>query len=335
MREEELPEFGGETFALGKAHGARFATQIAWLLEWYRDQWWEMTEQEIQSAIQGYKRAVHRWAPHLEAEIAGIATGAGVSADMILALNARTELRADVDVLECTSVGVCGEVMESGEVVLAQNWDWWNQLRGRSEVVRLRPSGAAPMIALIEPGMVGKIGMNASGVGVCLNFLATPQVNERAVPVHILCRMLAECTSVAACISLLQRIPRAANANYLVGDASGAVASIEAMVDGVHATHAEGVITHTNVALCQDGWCMRQSIFERRLSMFRHPLRVEMLKTALRHPGVEAPPDDEAAVETLRSVVMCLESRHFEVSDGCRAVDDGYVTYTLLGECKT
>lgn len=42
------------------------------------------------------------------------------------------------------------------------------------------------------------------------------------------------------------------------------------------------------------------------------------LKDALRHPGVEAPPMDELAVESLHTIVMDLNARRLEISDGAR-----------------
>lgn len=326
---ETLKTFGGTPFELGEAYGRAFEIEIAWLIDWYQNRWWEMSDEEVLAAIPGFERAIELHAPDLHVEIEGIAHGAGQPVERILALNARTELRADVHVLECTSVGVHAEHSETGGALLAQNWDWWNQLRGRSACVRFEPDGKAPMISLLEPGMVGKIGMNASGFGVCLNFLATPEVNPEGLPVHILCRLLAECSSVEQAIALLESVPRAANANYLVGDRTGAAATIEAMVDAVHITYAEDTITHTNVALCEGDWCMRQSIFERRLGMFARPLGVDHLQTALRHPGVSAPPSDEPAVESLRSVVMDLKSGAFAVSEGCRAGLSGYTMHPV------
>ena len=48
---------------------------------------------------------------------------------------------------------------------------------------------------ITEPGIIGKIGLNSSGLGVCLNIL---RINKRldGVPVHIVLRAVLDATNI-------------------------------------------------------------------------------------------------------------------------------------------
>ena len=96
--------FAGSPLALGTRHGEELREEIAEVLGWYTEHWWGMTARQVQDFVRDHARAVLAHAPHLHEEMEGIARGAGQPAWAIHALNARTELRADTDVLECTSV---------------------------------------------------------------------------------------------------------------------------------------------------------------------------------------------------------------------------------------
>ncbi len=320
--------FSGSPLELGLQHGEELRDEIRHVLGWYMDQWWGMEPQELQDAVRDHARAVLELAPHLGAEMEGIARGAGLEAWQVYALNARTELRANTDALECTSVGVRGGQAAASGALLAQNWDWWNALRGWTRCVRLEPEAGPAMITLIEPGMVGKIGMNALGVGVCLNFLSTPRVNLEGVPVHVLCRLALESSTAAQAIQRITQARRAACATYLIGDAGGEVAAVEVTPSAHTVSRDVPFVAATNTPIT-GARCMRRAIFERRLDMSSSPLTPDTILAALGHLGVSAPPSDALAVETVHTVLMDLAARTFLVTDGSRAVAHEELRVTL------
>ena len=86
-------------------------------------------------------------------EIEGIAEGAGVPAEHVLAINLRTELMYGLDargraagnrpgVGECTAIAVAGEASADGHVLVAQNWDWSPVTRKRASCSRARRTTA-------------------------------------------------------------------------------------------------------------------------------------------------------------------------------------------------
>ncbi|MFD0903402.1 C45 family autoproteolytic acyltransferase/hydolase [Actinomadura sediminis] len=105
------------------------------------------------------------WAPHLAAEMAGLASGAGLETWQVAALNARTEILA---ALRDDGAGECSTavVLPGGGLPprTLQTWDWLDAMRGGSvlwEYGRVR--------TFTEFGVLAKIGVNRAGLGVHFN----------------------------------------------------------------------------------------------------------------------------------------------------------------------
>ena len=58
---------------------------------------------------------------------------------------------------------------ESG--ILSQNCDWAKDLEPLTVILKIKKKTKPEIIQIAEPGIIGKIGMNDAGLGVCLNFL--------------------------------------------------------------------------------------------------------------------------------------------------------------------
>src|SRR6185436_584334 len=114
-------------------------------------------------------------------EIAGIAHGAGQDEYELRAINARTEILAGMSGLtECSVVGQGG--------LLAQNWDWHPDAT-HSTLVWIVEHEHGWFATLTEAGILGKIGLNDAGLGVCLNILhTTADGGLDGTPIHILLR---------------------------------------------------------------------------------------------------------------------------------------------------
>lgn len=106
------------------------------------------------------------------AEICGIANGAAIPEERLIALNARTEVFTRLGVPECSVVGVSA-TRSSADLMLAQNWDWHPDAY-RSLVLWTVATPAGEWFAtLTEAGMLAKIGLNGSGLAVCINRLVS------------------------------------------------------------------------------------------------------------------------------------------------------------------
>jgi len=333
--------FEGSNTEIGIQHGETLRDDIADTKEWYLDQWWQDTEENITTQVMGFRQAIKKHAPHLAEEIEGIAQGSNQPVDMIYAINSRTELRPRAGILECTSVGIHKGFSGTGGVLLAQNWDWWNTFRGKTHLVRIHPDNAPRMATVIEPGMLSKFGMNEAGVGVCLNFLDTEQVNPHGLPVHILLRLILESDSLdAAYHHVLKPLPRAASANYLIADAKDHIATFEATPDHIftlvedglmnadlYPRDAEGTkfVSHANSYNGLGQRCHRQNLFNYMIGEKGPGITPDQLKPIFRHPAVQGPVRPGQDIETIHTIIMDLDKGSRELSDG--SLSTNYIQY--------
>ena len=144
---------------------------------------------------------IRAFRPALAEEIEGIAAGAGQPADLLFAINARTELLAGgalagAAVGECSTIATVDRAHASG--LLVQNWDFHPDLRASRVVWTIDEPGGRRCTTFTEAGIVAKIGANAHGVALAINFLASElDGGLEGVPVHVLCRtVLAEARTV-------------------------------------------------------------------------------------------------------------------------------------------
>jgi isopenicillin-N N-acyltransferase-like protein len=76
-----------------------------------------------------------------------------------------------------------------------------------------------PTIKMItEAGMIGKIGFNSSGVGVCFNAIRARGMDGTRLPVHLGLRIVLESTSATEAVQKLEEIGLASSAHMLISD---------------------------------------------------------------------------------------------------------------------
>lgn len=207
----------------------------------------------------GFTSAVGDFSPASLVEMRGIADGAGVAFEDILALNTRSEIMfaashsrpgAPPVPGECTSFAVLPSRTATGTTVVAQNWDWLLHSFETATVLRVRRDDGPSFVTLVEAGLLAKVGMNAAGVGLCTNTLISDGDEGRiGVPYHLLLRAALDSGSGAEAVDVITKAERALSANYLIADDSGFAADLETAprADGTRRIDPEaGQITHAN-----------------------------------------------------------------------------------------
>lgn len=111
---------------------------------------------------------------------AGLADATDLPLATILALNVRTEVAFGMYSDGCTSL----TVHAPGTAILAQNWDW--KPMQRENLINLTLNSKISIIT--EAGIIGKIGLCAANVGVCLNAISALGVAHDRLPVHLALR---------------------------------------------------------------------------------------------------------------------------------------------------
>jgi isopenicillin-N N-acyltransferase-like protein len=205
------------------------------------------------------------------AEIEGIADGAACERDVLLALNARTELiaggryaaaaggpacyRGPRLPAECSVIGVAPERGAEQHGLLAQNWDYHPDLLGARLLWLIERPDGGWLCTFTEAGLLGKCGLNSDGVAVTLNYLAAADDGGLdGMPIHLLARAALEHgRDGERALATLAGTPVSASSALTVAGA-GVLATVEVTPQGARIVAAEdGLLLHTNHFLRADG----------------------------------------------------------------------------------
>ena len=236
----------------GRAYGEAAREKINTILEKYRKIFnaitgdtWETTVERGESFIS----KAQAFAPDLVEEIRGIAEGADQAFMDVFLLNARSEILFNPQVLaqECTTVAALPESTTNGEVLLAQNWDWYKEVIDCQVILNIRQSEGKPsFITFTEAGQLAKIGMNTAGIGLVVNNLVSDQPRT-GVPWIFMTRRVLESSHLAQAIGYVLNTPRAHSINFLIGYAEGEAVNLETSPVEEHILWPEnGCLVHTN-----------------------------------------------------------------------------------------
>lgn len=147
----------------------------------------------------------------------GIAEGAQVRLADIIAINVRTEITFGLFSDGCTALSW----RTDNASFLAQNWDWM-EAQKENLVALTIAQPAKPTIKMItEAGLIGKIGLNSAGVGVCLNAIKAKGMDPGRIPCHLGLRMVLESSSREDAVRKLESYGVASSCHMLVADAQG------------------------------------------------------------------------------------------------------------------
>lgn len=200
--------------------------------------------EHAQGIVEGTIPLAREYAPDSVDELEGIAEAAGVPVGSIMLLNARNMLAASAD--GCTSVMVSSAASAHGVSMAGQNWDNDPAMDPFSVVLIRRPSGKPSLMNWTQPGIIGYMGLNSEGIGICMNALNGPMRRD-GVPWYFIVREIYGQSSLDAATAAVQRARRAIAANAAMVTPQGA-ADIEVTPDDVRVLLADesGLLVHTN-----------------------------------------------------------------------------------------
>jgi len=189
------------------------------------------------------------------AELEGIAQGADLPIEKVLALNGLTDFR---DVLSwphalddggCTAIVVARDRSATGELLCGQTWDLATDNLPHTIGVRRTPDDAPETWCLTTDGCLSLIGMNAEGIAVGTTNIRTTDARPGVGYLSIIHRALA-CRDLDAAVAAIADAPRAGAHFYYVADRRGRAALVECSATAAHRhdlTH--GVAVHANHCL--------------------------------------------------------------------------------------
>ncbi|OQO02908.1 hypothetical protein B0A48_11191 [Cryoendolithus antarcticus] len=322
---------------IGHTHGSLASTQIHRTIAFYKSKFLsdcKLPWPEVLTLASKSIPTLDRHCPALAQELHGVADGANVKFEEILALNVRTEIVFGCFGDGCTALSwkVVGKDGD-GESWLAQNWDWQPQQGENLIQLTILQEGKPGIKMITEAGLIGKIGFNDLGVGVCLNAVKAKGVGWERLPVHLALRLVLESQSKDEALRKLQAIGVAAACHMLIADATGGVGVECSHIDvKVLEPDAKGRVFHSNHFLIPHGDGVDDTVFWQdsltRVERIREladglgevPTRAQVERVFRDEQGLPGAicraVKEEGASETLFSIVMELKGRKASVIVG-------------------
>jgi isopenicillin-N N-acyltransferase like protein len=215
-------------------------------------------------------QAITRLAPVHADEIAGIAEGAGLSAQQVASVNARTEILVAANPTGQTECSTVVALPPGRPPVAVQTWDWYDAMSEGWFTWTIPFQDGRVVHTVTEFGMLAKIGVNDRGVGVMLNMLhhrndaAAAAGDEIGHPVHLLSRaILDDAPSVVEAVRIASAATTTASTSLTLVDAGGGAASVELFPGGPGLLEpTDGVLVRTNHFVSDAGrdGCLASSI---------------------------------------------------------------------------
>ncbi|MFH1491121.1 MAG: C45 family peptidase [Pseudomonadota bacterium] len=260
---------------LGLQQGALLKERIHRTVDFYKKQFLQPQDRILEIAGR-FRKATEAFRGDLYLEIEALSRAAEVDPLWIYALNGRTEL-LNLNPNECTSLAF------KKQGLIGQNWDWDSEVEELALILDIEKEDGHRILTMTEPGMIGKIGMNNCGLGVCLNFMSIDDYQPRGVPLHVLLRSILECKSVNEALSLIRPCLPGKVGNILISDRSGAIEDIELAGDEFHSAPMEDLFVHTNHFLSDVEYDPR--FFPNTLGRYK---KAKELLNLIPHPSIEA-----------------------------------------------
>ena len=334
----------GSPLARGRQLGEELRDKVRATWDFYGEVVFSVTPFDLEEEGAAYHDVIRSFHADYGEEISGMAEGSGLRPWQLAVLNARTELMHRS--VYRAGVGECTAAYFPDTCVLAQNWDWMDALEELMVLVEMEREDGHRILQLTEPGILGKIGLNSAGIGVCLNILSG-RASPPAVPVHVLLRAVLDAPSLPAARSVIEAARFGTCSHLLVGDAEGGSLSLELYGDEcVEVDHGERVPRHTNhyvgVARDQSGDPLLENShgrFDRasELLVSAGDQSVDRMKAVLLdRTGPHAICADWTSLGPLRlgtvcSIVMDLPRRELQITPG-NPRNHGFERFSLLGD---
>jgi len=181
-----LVEVSGPPGERGRQYGRQAGERIAAGVKLYQDVFATrgMTWNQAMQLATEFAPQMGGYDPDMLAEMQGVAQGAEQPLEVIVILNARTELtfwkdrNLPPDMIsavglqeDCTSVLALPSATREGRLLHAQNWDWNPACADTSVVLKIHSNDGPDIMTFVEAGQLARHGMNSSGIALTANGL--------------------------------------------------------------------------------------------------------------------------------------------------------------------
>ncbi|PRP93075.1 Acyl-coenzyme A:6-aminopenicillanic acid acyl-transferase [Enhygromyxa salina] len=190
------------------------------------------------------------------AELEGIARGAGLAVEKILAMNGLTDIRdvlawgGELEALGgCTSFVVAGDRTRSGKLLCGQTWDLATDNMPHVRAVHRRPDQGPQTWTLTTVGCLSLIGLNEAGIAIGTTNIRTTDARPGVTYLSLIHKALAA-TTLDQAAAAIRSAPRAGAHFFYLADGQGHGLALECTPTHVDTVAVDrGVHVHTNHCL--------------------------------------------------------------------------------------
>ncbi|MFX1250882.1 MAG: C45 family autoproteolytic acyltransferase/hydrolase [Promethearchaeota archaeon] len=181
--------------------------------------------------------------PNLIEEIRGITDGGSFDYEVI-----RTYALTVGRSPGCTVFSISGQHTSDGKTVFARNYDASSAFQNFT-LIKTYPKGCLSHIGCVFEMIVGREdGINEAGVAIAVTGVHGVYTDKPGVWDHIPIRIVLDtCTTTKEAVELLEKIPHLWTKNFLIADAQGDIAIVEAAQQDlavIYPTDGIGVVTN-------------------------------------------------------------------------------------------
>ena len=252
----------GKPFDRGQQHGSQAREQVRKNVDSYFDLWqqlWGAKRSEVLQQCKGFITAIGEYDADILEELEGIAKGADLSLEEIIALNTRYELTrieltrrqnptSQAESGGCTSMAALPQVTKDGHTIMGQNWDFKPRFYETSIILEVKQETKPNLIVHTEAGTICHKGMNSAGVGVCFNALASNLDRfEPRTPFLVMIRGILNANSFDQALAAVLGTRATVSGNLLIAHRDGEAVNLEIIPEDVDCLYPDsGIITHSN-----------------------------------------------------------------------------------------
>lgn len=245
----------GSPYECGKQYGTAARQMIQGNVKGYFERWHLQAganREDILPLAKQFVPAISEYDAATMEEIEGIADGAGLTLEEIVALNARYEI-GSLPIIEklspgCTAVAVLPLVTGEGHTLIGQNWDLFPAFQDMSIILQVKQKGRPPLVTMTEAGVVGHRGMNAAGVACCFNALASNwDLSIPKTPFLVIARGILNAESMDRALMAVTGTSTTCSGNFLIAHRDGFAIDLEVSPKDVGIVYdRDGILTHSN-----------------------------------------------------------------------------------------
>jgi len=241
--------------------------------------------------------------------------------------------------MECTTVAF------RKQGLMGQNWDWDGEMETLAVILDIEKEDGHRILTMTEPGMIGKIGMNHCGIGVCLNFMTIENYQPSGVPLHVILRSILDSKSLSQAQSFIRPHLYGKVGNILISNGNGDMVDLELAGDECFSLPVDDRFVHTNHFLTKVDYDLK--LFPsstgryKRAKELLHRIEapsVDSIKAILKDRGNGDAPIcrthfshpwliDDASI-TVTTIVMELKKRRFHITRG-NPFDHPFTVFSL------